>query len=137
MRLTLGLIHLIRSPIAGSSMHPSYLLKSAQINLCNVFLRLATNIHCKMTTYCFIIYTVIPEIFALLIFARLIFAVIYYSRFHCYSRFRCSKNSLPLNFRVFNFRGFLRPRIINNRENFQNYGIIKFPFLNKADHQVH
>ena len=34
-------------------------------------------------------------------------------------------NSLQLNFRVFNFGGFLRPRIINNRENFQNYGTCK------------
>ena len=37
-------------------------------------------------------------------------------------KIRCSKNSLQFNFRMFNFRGFLRPRIINNRENFQNYG---------------
>ena len=32
-----------------------------------------------------------------------------------------TKNSLQLNFRAFNFRGFLQMQIINNCENFQNY----------------
>ena len=61
------------------------------------------------------IYTVIREIFALLIFPHLIFVVIYFSRFQ-------ELRVYTLYIGVFNFRGFLPPRIINNRENFQNYG---------------
>ena len=54
-------------------------------------------------------YIVILEIFALLIFAHLIFAVIYYSWLQKAVTIRCCKNLLKLNFRVFNFRGFLQP----------------------------
>ena len=51
--------------------------------------------------------TVIPEIFALLIFAHLIFAVIYYLQFQEAGNIRCSKNVLKLNFRVLHFSRFL------------------------------
>ena len=67
--------------------------------------------------------TIIPEIFSLLIFAHIIFVVIYCLQFQESVNIRCSKNSLKLSFRVFNFCNFSQLRIINNRENFQNYGI--------------
>ena len=72
-------------------------------------------------------HTVIPEIFALhvLIFVHFIFNLFYYLRFQEAVNIRCNKNSLKFNFRVFNFRGFFQPQIINNCENFQNYGIFK------------
>lgn len=63
--------------------------------------------------------TVILEIFALPIVVHLIFVVIYYLRFQEAEK---KETSLQLNFRVFNFHGFLQPQIINNRKNFQNYG---------------
>ena len=44
--------------------------------------------------------------------------------------------SLQLNFRVFNIRGFFRPRIINNREKFQNYSSLHFTVNSSAKHIV-
>ena len=58
--------------------------------------------------------------FALLIFACLIFVVIYYLQFQEAVNILCSKNSFKLNFRVFNLRGFFQAQIIKNHDNFQN-----------------
>ena len=67
---------------------------------------------------------VILKVFALNVFVRSIFVVIYYSRFQEAVTIGCSKkNSFKLNFRVFNVRAIsAQSRIINNCENFQNYG---------------
>ena len=59
----------------------------------------------------------------LLIFSCLNFVVIYCSRFDkgvkiCFCKIRCCKNSLKLNFQVFNFCAFHQLR------NFKNYGIL-------------
>ena len=71
--------------------------------------------------HCVCSITVIPEIFASLIFARLIIVVIYYLWFQVAVKLHCSKALLQLSFQAFNFRGFLQLQIIiNNREDFQN-----------------
>ena len=64
--------------------------------------------------------------FCITFFACSTFFVIYYSRFQEAIIIRCSKNSLQWDFRVFNFCGFLQPRIVNNRKNLQNYGIARW-----------
>ena len=56
-----------------------------------------------------LVQTVIPEFFALLIFVRLIFVVIYYTRFQEAVKIHCCQNPLKINFRVFHFHGFLQP----------------------------
>ena len=53
----------------------------------------------------------------LIIFAGLIFVVIYYSQFQVAAKLCCYKTSLQLNFRVYNFRSFLQLQIITNSEN--------------------
>ena len=55
------------------------------------------------------------------------FAVIYYLQFQEPVNIHCSKSSFRLNFRVLNFCSFFQPQIINNRENFQNYGSVCTP----------
>ena len=66
--------------------------------------------------------TVMSEIFALLVFCAFDFTVIYCLWFQKAVIVRCCRSWLQLNFQVFNIFSFLQPRIINNRENFQNYG---------------
>ena len=52
-------------------------------------------------------HTVIPEAFALLVFACLIFAVIYYSQFHEAVNIRCSKKFVQIRLSSFWFSPFL------------------------------
>ena len=71
--------------------------------------------------------TVILEIFVVLIFSHLIFSIIYFLWFEEAVNIHCSWNLFKFNFQVLNFRSFFQPQIINNRENFLNYGIPSFP----------